>query len=77
MLFLVLGLGFGKFKAVVCAQAMGTISGTLSQYPETCVIWVDAHADINTPETTDSGKFILGCSVLHILSVSLNFWYNL
>ena len=25
------------------------------KYPDACVIWVDAHADINTPETTDSG----------------------
>lgn len=36
--------------------AMGTISGTLSKYPDACVIWVDAHADINTVESTDSGN---------------------
>ncbi|KAH9950207.1 Ureohydrolase [Amylocystis lapponica] len=36
--------------------AMGTISGTLSRYPDACVVWVDAHADINTAETTDSGN---------------------
>jgi len=36
--------------------AMGTISGTLSQYPDACVIWIDAHADINTAESTDSGN---------------------
>ncbi|GLB34797.1 putative arginase family protein [Lyophyllum shimeji] len=36
--------------------AMGTISGTLSVHPETCVIWVDAHADINTVESTESGN---------------------
>ncbi|KAJ3548751.1 hypothetical protein NMY22_g1143 [Coprinellus aureogranulatus] len=36
--------------------AIGTISGTLSKYPDACVIWVDAHADINTVETTDSGN---------------------
>ncbi|KAJ3488983.1 hypothetical protein NLI96_g2468 [Meripilus lineatus] len=36
--------------------AMGTISGTLDRYPEACVVWVDAHADINTPETTGSGN---------------------
>lgn len=50
---------------------MGTISGTLEYvftllkrpsthsycraYPNACVVWVDAHADINTIETTDSG----------------------
>ncbi|KAG5647314.1 hypothetical protein DXG03_000852 [Asterophora parasitica] len=36
--------------------AMGTISGTLSAHPEACVIWVDAHADINTADSTDSGN---------------------
>ena len=25
------------------------------KYPDACVIWVDAHADINTAETTDTG----------------------
>ncbi len=25
------------------------------RYPDACVIWVDAHADINTHETTNSG----------------------
>ena len=25
------------------------------KYPDACVIWIDAHADINTAETTDSG----------------------
>jgi arginase len=28
------------------------------RYPDACVIWVDAHADINTPETTDSGAHL-------------------
>ncbi|KJA27147.1 hypothetical protein HYPSUDRAFT_35715 [Hypholoma sublateritium FD-334 SS-4] len=36
--------------------AMGTISGTLSKYPEACVIWIDAHTDINTVESTESGN---------------------
>ncbi|CDO74321.1 hypothetical protein BN946_scf184449.g6 [Trametes cinnabarina] len=36
--------------------AMGSISGTLEEYPDACVVWVDAHADINTAETTDSGN---------------------
>ncbi|KAF8651454.1 hypothetical protein AX16_004753 [Volvariella volvacea WC 439] len=36
--------------------ALGTISGTLSKYPDACVVWVDAHADINTPESTESGN---------------------
>ncbi|TPX44635.1 hypothetical protein SeMB42_g04263 [Synchytrium endobioticum] len=36
--------------------AMGTVAGTASVYPDVGVIWVDAHADINTPETTLSGN---------------------
>lgn len=41
--------------------AMGTISGTARAIRERlgreiAVIWVDAHADINTPETSDSGN---------------------
>lgn len=41
--------------------AIGTISGTAKAIKERlgrdmAVIWVDAHADINTPETSDSGN---------------------
>lgn len=36
--------------------AIGTISGTLEAHPNACVIWVDAQADINTPETTQRGN---------------------
>lgn len=36
--------------------AMGTISAALAADPETCVIWVDAHGDINTPDSTESGN---------------------
>ncbi|KAM5337098.1 arginase-2, mitochondrial isoform 1-T1 [Glossophaga mutica] len=35
--------------------AIGTISGHARHCPDLCVIWVDAHADINTPLTTSSG----------------------
>jgi len=36
--------------------AAGSIAGVLKNNPDTFVVWVDAHADINTPETTDSGN---------------------
>ncbi|XP_045864530.1 arginase-2, mitochondrial isoform X2 [Meles meles] len=36
--------------------AIGTISGHARHCPDLCVIWVDAHADINTPLTTSSGN---------------------
>jgi arginase len=48
--------------------AMGTISGTLKHYPDTCVIWVDAHADINTHETTDTGN-IHGMPVSFLMGI--------
>ncbi|XP_043837782.1 arginase-2, mitochondrial [Dromiciops gliroides] len=36
--------------------AIGSISGHARHRPDLCVIWVDAHADINTPLTTSSGS---------------------
>lgn len=41
--------------------AIGTVSGTAKAIKERlgremAVIWVDAHADINTPESSDSGN---------------------
>ena len=35
--------------------AAGTLGGTLSYDPDVKIIWVDAHADINTPETSPTG----------------------
>ncbi|KAJ7578404.1 Ureohydrolase [Mycena floridula] len=48
--------------------AMGTISGTMNFFPDACVIWIDAHADINTPESTDSGN-IHGMPVSFLLGL--------
>lgn len=48
--------------------ALGTISGTLSVHPETCVVWIDAHADINTAESTVSGN-IHGMPVSFLLGI--------
>jgi len=36
--------------------AAGSIAGVLTVRPETVIIWVDAHADINSPATSDSGN---------------------
>ncbi|XP_053331146.1 arginase-2, mitochondrial [Spea bombifrons] len=36
--------------------ALGSISGHAQHCPDLCVIWVDAHADINTPLTSKSGN---------------------
>ncbi|QRW02176.1 agmatinase [Ceratobasidium sp. AG-Ba] len=49
--------------------AMGTISGVLSAHPDACVVWVDAHADINTPATSTSGN-IHGMPVSFLLGIA-------
>ena len=37
------------------SMAIGSIHGH-AQYEKPVVVWVDAHADINTPLTSDSGN---------------------
>lgn len=37
-------------------MAIGSISGHARVHPDLCVIWVDAHTDINTPLTTGTGN---------------------
>uniref|UniRef100_A0A8C7X2F8 Arginase n=1 Tax=Oryzias sinensis TaxID=183150 RepID=A0A8C7X2F8_9TELE len=36
--------------------AIGSVSGHARQCPDLCLIWVDAHADINTPMCSPSGN---------------------
>jgi len=36
--------------------AMGTVAGLLDAWGDVGVLWIDAHGDINTPETTPSGN---------------------
>ena len=47
---------------------MGSIAAMAQKYPDMAVLWVDAHADINTPKTTVSGN-LHGCPV--------SFYYNI
>lgn len=56
-------LAAGRFPLVLGGDhsiAIGTISGMAEYYQQQQqdigVIWVDAHADMNTPETTESGN---------------------
>uniref|UniRef100_A0A0K2UCS0 Arginase n=1 Tax=Lepeophtheirus salmonis TaxID=72036 RepID=A0A0K2UCS0_LEPSM len=35
---------------------IGTVSGFTNVHPNGCLLWVDAHSDINTPDTSDSGN---------------------
>jgi arginase len=51
--------GAGDFPLVLGGDhsiAMGTVAGLLDARGEVGVLWVDAHGDINTPETTPSGN---------------------
>lgn len=45
-----------------------TLSGMLEHDPNTCILWIDAHADINTPKTTDSGN-LHGCPVSFVMGL--------
>ena len=38
------------------SMAMGTVAGLLDVWGDVGVLWIDAHGDINTPETTPSGN---------------------
>ena len=46
----------------------GTMIGTARVYPDVACIWVDAHADINTAQTTPSGN-LHGCPVSFALGL--------
>ncbi|KAI8923654.1 hypothetical protein BC831DRAFT_470037 [Entophlyctis helioformis] len=48
--------------------AMGTVSGSAAVHPNVGVIWVDAHADINTAESTESGN-LHGCPVSFLMGL--------
>ncbi|EGD74710.1 arginase [Salpingoeca rosetta] len=49
----------GKFVLTLGGDhslATGTLAGALSVRPDVGVLWIDAHADINIPETSPSGN---------------------
>lgn len=48
--------------------AIGTVEGVQAVYDDACVLWIDAHADINTPDSSPS-KNLHGCP----LSFSLGY----
>lgn len=45
-----------------------TVAAALEHDPETCVLWIDAHADINSPETSELGN-LHGCPVSFIMGI--------
>ncbi|VVT46636.1 uncharacterized protein SAPINGB_P001312 [Magnusiomyces paraingens] len=59
----------GKFPLTIGGDhsiGIGTVAGVMQQYPDACVIWVDAHADINSPQGSESGN-LHGCPVSFVL----------
>jgi arginase len=38
-----------------CAVALATLPAVARHHPDACVVWFDAHADLNTPATSPSG----------------------
>ncbi len=45
----------GRYRAFLLILFYISCDPMFRRYPDACVIWVDAHAYINTHETTDSG----------------------
>ena len=44
---------------------IGSLAGILSLYPDTGILWIDAHADLNTPYISESGN-------MHGMPIGLN-----
>ena len=38
-----------------CAASLGTLPTAAARFPDAVVLWIDAHGDFNTPQTTESG----------------------
>lgn len=38
-----------------CAASIATLPPVARHHPDACIVWFDAHADLNTPESTQSG----------------------
>ena len=38
-----------------CAASIATIPRVVAQHPNACVVWFDAHADLNTPGSSNGG----------------------
>ena len=51
------------------SQSFATVSALLNAYPDLRIIWLDAHADINTPETSFSGN-IHGMPIAGLMGLS-------
>jgi arginase len=49
----------GRFPLILGGDhsiGIGSLSGILANNPDTGILWIDAHADLNTPSISDSGN---------------------
>jgi arginase len=49
----------GRFPLILGGDhsiAIGSLAGILQTQPDTGILWIDAHADINTPDISESGN---------------------
>jgi diaminopimelate epimerase len=52
------GIAAGNLIAMTantCAASLATLPVVAREYPDAVVLWIDAHGDFNTPDTTQSG----------------------
>lgn len=49
--------------------AIGTVAAIQSAHPDAVVLWIDAHADINTPEASESGN-LHGCPLAFLMGAA-------
>lgn len=55
-----IGAAKGHFVVVIGGDhgiVSGSIAGMIAAHPDLCVVWVDAHGDCNTPESSPSKKY--------------------
>lgn len=58
----------GRFPLILGGDhsiAIGSIAGILKHRPDTGILWIDAHADLNTPDVSPSGN-------MHGMPVGMN-----
>jgi len=55
--------------------AFGSIAGQLEKNPNLCVLWFDAHGDLNTPDSSPSGNFH-GMPLAALLNQKPELWLN-
>lgn len=61
----------GRFPLVVGGDhsiGTATVAAALEENPDTCVLWIDAHADINSPKTSELGN-LHGCPMLFVMGI--------